>query len=145
MVYFKCIFPSCSIAWFIKRMRLTNVVKVEASHTHVHAFIDTRTKRNQTAAIGSQRTLDGCMLNQAKRLRMSNSIIQAGSCESVPRDKSVQTTKRFSLNTRTIGCWVADEESPMLVLSRTSHLTVNFLARSLVSFPDPALTEIDVW
>ena len=120
MVYFKRIFPSCSIAWFIKRMRLTNVVKVEASHTHVHAFIDTRTKRNQTAAIGSQRTLDGCVLN----LRMSNSIIQAGSCESVPRDKSVQTTKRFSLNTRTIGCWVADEESPMLVLSRTSHLSI---------------------
>ena len=118
MVYFKRKFPSGSIAWFIKRMRLTNVVKVEASHTHVHAFIDTRTKRNQTAAIGSQRTLDGCVLNQAKQLRMSNSIIQAGSCESVPRDKSVQTTKRFSLNIRTIGCWVADVESPMLVLSQ---------------------------
>ena len=27
-----------------------------------------------------------------------------------------QTTKRFSLNMKTIGCWVADDEAPILVI-----------------------------
>ena len=106
-------------------------------------------------ASGSQRTLDGCWPNQAKRSRMSYTReYKLGVVEAYQGTNLYQTAKRFSLNTKTIGRYVADVESPVLVIvlisawfsqSRSSHLTVYFLARSLVSFPDPALlTEIDV-
>ena len=71
--------------------------------------------------------------------------MQAGSCKSVPRDKSVPKliAKRFPLNTKTIRRWVANVESPAFVNVLIFNLVLSpdpdrvfFLAHSLVSFPD---------
>ena len=63
------------------------MIKVVASRTHVHAFIwkcdliDTRTKEIMAAASGSQRTLDGRVLNQANARHHAD--LQLGSLDLV--------------------------------------------------------------
>ena len=63
------------------------------------------------AASGSQRTLDGRLLDQAKRSIMSYSREYKLEVVMAYHETNLyQTAKRFSLNTRTIGRWVADVE-----------------------------------
>ena len=60
---------------------------------------------------GSQRTLDGRLLDQAKRSRMSYSReYKLEVVKAYHETNLYQTAKRFSLNTRTIERWVADIE-----------------------------------
>ena len=78
------------------------------------------------AASGSQRKLDGHVLNQAKRSRMSYTreykleVVKA--CLGT---NLYQTAKRFFLNTNTVGCWVADVESPTLVIVQIFNLVLS--------------------
>ena len=78
------------------------------------------------AASGSQRTLDGRMLNQTKRSRMSYTreykleIVKAYQGTTL-----YQTTKQFFLNTKTIGRWVADVDSPTLVIVLIFNLVLS--------------------
>ena len=63
------------------------------------------------AASGSQRTLDGHLLDQAKRLRMGYSReYKLEVVKAYHETNLYQTVQQFSLNMRTIGCWVADIE-----------------------------------
>ena len=65
LLFIKRILPSCTRAWFIKRMRQIKVVKVVTRHAFIWKcdLIDITT---MAVASGSQRTLDGRLLNQAK-------------------------------------------------------------------------------
>ena len=86
------------------------------SSRHIRMFMLSSTperKEIMAAASGSQRKLDGHVLNQAKRSRMSYTRVQAGSCESVPRDKSVpncQTILSQHEHSWMLGswCWVSN-------------------------------------
>ena len=63
------------------------------------------------AASGSQRTLDDRSLDQAERSRVSYSRKYKLEVVKVYHETNLyQTAKRFSLNMRTIGHWVADVE-----------------------------------
>ena len=85
-------------------------------------------KQIMAAASGSQRTLDGRMLNQTKQSRMSYTreykleIVKAYQGTTL-----YQTTKQFFLNTKTIGRWVADVDSPTLVIVLIFNLVLSIL------------------
>ena len=102
-----------------------NMVMIVVSRTHVHTFIwkcdlfDTRTKEIMAAASGSQRTLDGRVLNQAKRSRMSYTREYTSWIPpSLPRSSS---------------CW----SSTWFSRSRSSHLTVYFFSTFASLIPGP--------
>ena len=75
-------------------------------------------------ATGSQRTLDGGTLPLVKRSRMSYTREYKLEVVKFYRENNVyKTAKRFSLNTKTIGRWVADAEKIKKSKKASKHAT----------------------
>ena len=142
ILFIKHILPSCSRAWLLSACAKQMWSR---SSCHGRTFMPSSTPewKEMAAATGSQRMVDDHVLNQAKQLRMSytRKYKLHGSCESVPRDKSVPNRQMILCQHEddwTLGSWCLVSNTrhhARFSRSRSSHLTVYFFI--LVSGPRP--------